>query len=113
MRQQGGSYLANLLGKTLKIQQHHIVPKAIFKKYPVLSKFLLRDGGFNLKKLPTPFHGNHPQYNKYVGNKIEQLIQNGNLNSNSLKALQKDLNGLLNKAYDSGLKLNDYFRQFN
>ncbi|MGP1994251.1 RHS repeat-associated core domain-containing protein [Zobellia laminariae] len=109
----GGSYLATLLGKTLKIQKHHIIPKAIFKKYPVLSKFLVRDGGFNLKKLPTPFHGNHPQYNEYVGRKIEQLIQSGNLNSSSLKSLQGQLNGTLNKAYDSGLKLNDYFRNFN
>lgn len=109
----GGSYLARLLGKTLKIQKHHIIPKALFKKYPALGKFLLRDGGFNLKKLPTPFHGNHPQYNKYVGRKIEQLIQRGNLNSSSLKSLQGELNRTLNKAYDSGLKLNDYFRQFN
>jgi len=71
------------------------------------------NGGVNLKKLPTPFHGNHPQYSKYVGGRIEALGRNGNINEGSLRALQKDLNSMLNKAYDSGVKLNDYFRQFN
>jgi len=108
-----GRSLAKNLGKKLTIQKHHIIPKAIFKKYPVLGRYILRDGGFNLKKLPTPFHGNHPQYNKFVNNKIEQLIQNGNLNPKTLKSLQKNLNSLLNTAYDSGMKLNEYFRQFN
>lgn len=70
-------------------------------------------GGFNLKNLPTPFHGNHPQYNQYVGKQIQGLINSGNLNSGSLGKLQKTLNSQLNKAYDSGMKLNDYFRQFN
>ncbi|PQJ76520.1 hypothetical protein BTO16_11485 [Polaribacter glomeratus] len=110
----GGSYLAKLLGKTLKIQKHHIIPKAVFKQYKkVLAPFMKLNGGFNLKKLPTPFHGNHPQYNKYVGNLINQLGVKKNINQGSLRSLQKNLNSELNKAYGSGMKLNDYFRGLN
>ncbi len=106
--------ISRALGITAKVQKHHIIPKAIYKQYKSLLKpFMKLGGGFNLKKLPTPFHGNHPQYNKYVGKQIQGLINSGNLNSGSLGKLQKTLNSQLNKAYDSGMKLNDYFRQFN
>lgn len=106
---------AKALGLTARgVQKHHIIPKAIFKRFEKqLAPFMKLNAGVNLKKLPAPFHGNHPQYNKYVGNRIQALGRNGNINEGSLRALQKDLNSVLNKAYDSGQKLNDYFRQFN
>jgi len=100
-------------GAKLLTQKHHIIPKAIYKKYKnVLKPLLARDGAFNLRNLPTPFHGNHPQYNRYVGNQIEALIQGGNLNSNSIKQLHGHLNSMIDGALNSGMKLNDYFRQF-
>lgn len=102
------------VAKLIKIQKHHIIPKAIFKKNKaLLAPFMRLNAGFNLKKLPTPFHGNHPQYNTYVGNQIQGLISRGSLSAKSLRGLQKSLNTQLNKAYDSGIKLNDYFRKLN
>ncbi len=98
----------------VRIQKHHIIPKAVYKRYAKeLAPFMKLNGGFNLKKLPTPFHGNHPQYNTYVGNRISQLGAKGKISEGSLRALQKELNSMINQAYDSGMKLNDYFRKFN
>mgnify|MGYP006278207103 CR=1 FL=1 len=102
--------------KLYKIQKHHIVPKAVFNnsKYKgVLSQFMKLNAGSNLKKLPTPFHGNHPQYNKYVARQLDDLISSGNLNAASVKSLRHRLSQEINRAYDSGLKLNDYFRKLN
>ncbi|CAL2104154.1 exported protein of unknown function [Tenacibaculum sp. 190130A14a] len=100
--------------KLVKIQKHHIIPKAIWKKHKaILAPFMEINSVWNLKKLPTPFHGNHPQYNKYVGNQIERLINEGSLSKKAIRGLQKNLNKQLNQAYDSGIKLNDYFRKLN
>ncbi len=107
-------YGSKYTGKILSwgaIQKHHIIPKAIYKKYAAkLAPYMARDVGFNLKNLPTPFHGNHYYYNKYVGGKIEKLVSSGKLSESSLRTLNKNLTKEINKAYDSGLKLNDYFR---
>jgi RHS repeat-associated protein len=100
--------------KLFKFQKHHIIPKAIFKKYkPILAALMKRDGAYNLKTLPTPFHGNHPQYNTYVGDQIKKLIKDGDVTSESIRGLQKELRFMLKDAYDSGKKINDYFRPFN
>ncbi|MCV6630442.1 MAG: hypothetical protein OIF50_11370 [Flavobacteriaceae bacterium] len=110
----GGRYLAKSLGKHLSIQKHHIIPQAVFKKYKtMLEPFMKIGGGFNLKKLPTPFHGNHPKYNEYVGKLISQLGAKNNINAKTLRELQARLNKEINKAYDSGMKLNEYFRILN
>jgi len=109
-----GKPLAKYLEKILKIQKHHIIPKGVYKNYKAaLSPFMKLNSGFNLKKLPTPFHGNHPQYNEYVGKLINQLGAKGNINAGSLRNLQKQLSKEINRAYDSGMKLNDYFRGLN
>lgn len=67
--------------------------------------------------LPVPFHGNHPQFNIYVQGQIQELKDIKNLNSNSINALQSDLKGMINSAYENYSKtsenLNDYFRKFN
>lgn len=72
------------------------------------------NGGFNLKKLPTPFHGNHPQYNKYVAKQLGNLKV---VSEGSINALQKDLNSMINAAYDNykltGENLNEFFRKLN
>ncbi len=101
-------------GYVIKIQKHHIIPKAVYKRFgKTLEAVMELNGGNNLKKLPTPFHGNHPQYNKYVGNRITELGERNLINSKNIDALQKDLNRLINKAYDSGIRLNEYFRGLN
>ncbi len=106
-----GGYLAN----AIKIQRHHIIPQAVYKKAgaAVLDAMKLNAGN-NLKKLPTPFHGNHPQYNSYVTQRLNQMQ---NVTPGSIQTLQKDFNGMINSAYDNykatGQNLNDYFRQFN
>ncbi len=105
-----------LFGLGSKFQRHHIIPKQIWKRYKKTFKKLgaLRDGGFNIKKLPTPFHGNHPQYNQFVGRKIQELAQSpGGITAQGLKDLQLQLRHKIREAHNSGQKLNDYFRQFN
>ena len=111
---QASKIAGKVIAESIETQSHHIIPRAIYKKYAAkLAPYLKLNAEFNLKNLPVPFHGNHPQYNKFVGNQIEKLIQSGNLNAATLRGLQEDLTKLINKAYDSGEKLNDYFRGFN
>ena len=103
------------LAKLIKIQKHHIIPKAVFRDASdALKKAIDLNGGFNLKKLPTPFHGNHPQYNIFVTNQLNAIE---NVTSGSIQTLQKNLSGMINQAYDNykvtGQNLNDYFRQIN
>jgi RHS repeat-associated protein len=105
------------LAKLVKIQKHHIIPKAVFRDAgEAIQNAMELNGGFNLKKLPAPFHGNHPQYSEYVGNQLN-AIRNAGVTPGSIQALQKNLNGMINDAYDNykatGQNLNDYFRQFN
>ena len=103
------------IAKAVKIQTHHIIPRAVFRDAgEAVQKAMELNGGFNLKKLPTPFHGNHPQYNTYVTNRLNKIE---NITEGSIQSLQRDLNSMLNTAYDNykatGQNLNDYFRQFN
>ena len=105
------------LAKLVKIQKHHIIPQAVFRDAgEAIQNAMELNGGFNLKKLPTPFHGNHPQYNTFVRNQLN-AINKVNVTPGSIQTLQKDLNGMINNAYDNykatGQNLNDYFRQFN
>ncbi|MCO6164495.1 RHS repeat-associated core domain-containing protein, partial [Flavobacterium sp. NRK F7] len=109
---------ANLAKQLTKIQKHHVIPKAVYKKLAdKLGEYMKLNGGFNLKKLPTPFHGNHPQYNDYVMGRIEDLIRNNKINETSIKSLQKELSTMINSAYDNykktGQNLNDYFKIIN
>lgn len=96
------------------IQKHHIIPKAVYKKIPELKNIMKLEGGHNLKKIPTPFHGNHPKYNDFVTSRIMDLERAGNLNSDAIQALQRELSEGINKAYDvwreGGGNLNDYFK---
>lgn len=103
------------LGKLVKIQRHHIIPKAVYRDASeAVKKAMNLDAGNNLKKLPTPFHGNHPQYSSYVTDQLNALDK---VTPGSIQTLQKNLNSMINNAYDNykatGQNLNDYFRQFN
>jgi hypothetical protein len=74
------------------------------------------NGGLNLKKLPSGFHGNHPQYSTFVTNQL-QAIEAGGISPGSIETLQKGLNSMINSAYDNykvtGQNLNEYFRALN
>lgn len=95
-------------------QSHHIIPKAVYREMAGdLAGLMKRDGIKNLIDIPVPFHGNHPQYNKFVKNELENLKRNGLLSSGSIEALQGNLRNMIEDALKSGDKLNDYFRQFN
>jgi len=99
------------LPKLFRWNSHHIIPKAVFKKFKkALAPFMELNGRYNLKNLPTPFHGNHPQYNRVVGEKITQLGLDGNINAESLLELQLELRILLRDAYNSKKTINEYFR---
>ena len=108
-----GGYAAN----AIKIQRHHIIPKAVYRDAGDAVKSVMNlNAGNNLKKLPTPFHGNHPQYNIFVRNQLNAIRKDG-VTPGSIQTLQKNLNGMINNAYDNykatGQNLNDYFRQYN
>jgi A nuclease family of the HNH/ENDO VII superfamily with conserved AHH len=95
-----------------KGQIHHIIPQAIHKKF----KDAFDDAAFkihneNLVDLPTPFHTSHRQYNDYVENRLNQIIETtGGLSLSDIKTLQTELMGLINEAHASGRSLNNYFR---
>lgn len=101
--------------KFAKLQKHHIIPRAVFRDADVAIKNAMNlNAGNNLKKLPSGFHGNHPQYNSYVASQLNAL---DNVTPGSIQNLQKSLNSMINDAYDNykitGENLNDYFRKIN
>ena len=98
--------------------EHHLIPVAVFKQLKDDLKALMKLGSKkNFMSLTTPFHGNHPQFSKYVKNQILELKNAGSLTKASIESLQTNLRAMINKAaseYDkTGKNLNEYFRQFN
>ncbi len=98
--------------------EHHLIPVAIFKQLKDDLKALMKLGSKkNLMSLTTPFHGNHPQFSKYVKKQIMDLKEAGSLTKQSIESLQTNLRAMINKAaseYEqTGKNLNEYFRQFN
>ena len=65
----------------------------------------------NLIEVDQGFHANHPSYSAYVEKKIKELIDADELNLSNIKDLQDTLKDLINKAKESGKKLNDYFAE--
>jgi hypothetical protein len=76
-------------GGTL-FQKHHIIPNAAYSGFKTELKAMgwVQNNSLNLKKLPVPFHGNHPAYNKFIINEMRVLEKSGNLNLNSMQNLQ-------------------------
>lgn len=106
------------LAKLSKIHNHHIIPKAVYRKADDAIKNVMKlNAENNIKKLSAGFHGNHPQYSNYVNGRLNNMRINNNINSGSIQSLQMELNSMIDKAYDNykttGQNLNDYFRQFN
>lgn len=96
---------------TTTFQKHHIIPNQVYKAFKSDLKAIgwKQNDMWNLKRLPVPFHGNHPAYNGYIMDQMKLLKQSGNLNLNSMKKLQKDMRLIIGDAYRSGGKLNEYF----
>lgn len=100
----------------LKLQSHHIIPRAVYTQFGSDIAHLMELGGKNLMNLPVPFHsGSHPAYSNFVISKIDDLKNAGNLTEGSLKALQGDLKSMLNNALDNfhdgttATNINQYF----
>ena len=106
--------IANTLG-LLKTHKHHLIPKAVYKKFPELKNILNRDGAENLIDIPEVFHGTHPQYSKWIENQIKKL--NKNISKDNIDKIKEELQNHINKAYNDFLEngdyLNDYFREIN
>lgn len=99
------------LGKATKFQNHHVIPN---QAYRLFRKELGQIGWhqnhvLNLKKLPVPFHGNHPAYNTYIIKEMNLLKRAGELNLSTMQNLQFEARQLINQAYKSGGTLNSYF----
>jgi RHS repeat-associated protein len=99
-------------GVTTVFQKHHIIPNQVYKTFKTDLKAMgwKQNDMFNLKKLPTPFHGNHPAYNNFIMNEMNMLKQSGNLNLNSMQNLQHNMRLMIGDAYRSGGTLNQYFK---
>ncbi|WKK59672.1 RHS repeat-associated core domain-containing protein [Sphingobacterium sp. BN32] len=97
---------------TTVFQKHHIIPNQVYKTFQTDLKAIgwKQNDMFNLKKLPTPFHGNHPSYNNFIMNEMNMLKQSGNLNLNSMQNLQHKMRLMIGDAYRSGGTLNQYFK---
>jgi hypothetical protein len=97
---------------TTVFQKHHIIPNQVFKSFKTELNAMgwKQNNMWNLKKLPTPFHGNHPAYNSYIMNEMNLLKQSGNLNLNSMQNLQHNMRLMIGDAYRSGGTLNQYFK---
>ncbi len=59
----------------LKTHKHHLIPKAIYNNryYDKLKNAIKRDSKKNLIEIPEGFHGNHPQYSKWIENQINTI----------------------------------------
>ena len=101
---------------------HHIIPNEIYKEFRSDFKKIRKDGYIqnrstkakdktNLRDLDRPFHGNHPQYNNYVRERLEELKKNRNFNITEIKKLQDELRKHIDDALNSDMNLNDYFKE--
>lgn len=108
----GGKVTGAVSASTTVFQKHHIIPNQVYKAFKTDLKAIgwKQNDMFNLKKLPVPFHGNHPAYNFYIMNEMNLLKQSGNLNLNSMQNLQLQMRLMIGDAYRSGGSLNQYFK---
>lgn len=100
----------------LKTHKHNLIPKAIYNKYaPKLKNVIKRDSNKNLIEIPEGFHGNQPQYSKWIENQINNI--KGEITEEDIERIMKEAQEHIYKAYDKfkkdGYNLNDYFREIN
>ena len=100
----------------LKTHKHHLIPKAIYNKYAnKLKNVLKRDSNKNLIEIPKGFHGNQPQYSKWIENQINTI--EGEITAEDIERIMNEAQEHIYKAYDKfikdGYNLNDYFKKIN
>lgn len=106
------------IATAIKIQRHHVIPKAVYKEFKSdLKGILKRDGVQNLLDLPVPYHlGGHKSYNNFVTNALNQIKREGGISPGSIDALQGQLRAMINDGLENfhktGDNLNTYFKQF-
>ena len=101
---------------------HHLIPNAVFRNNRELFKSIegyiqnvskKAQDKTNLLDLDKPFHGNHPKYNDFVEEEINNLNKGG-LTLEKIKTLQDNLRNHIKNALDNfkrtGMNLNDYFK---
>ncbi len=96
---------------------HHLIPNAVYRKLiHLFENKYFQNSIFNLKKLPTGFHWNHPAYNRYVTAQIDILSKGGTkvIELKDLVILQQKLRGHILEAFKKwrtgGGNLNTYFK---
>ncbi len=103
------------LGSAIKLQKHHIIPKAVFNTFDGLPTSLKRDSRDNLKLVPAGFHGNHPSYSKWVELRLTELQKKGALTYDKFIAFKKEVTSHINNALKewetSGQNMNKYFEK--
>lgn len=95
-------------------QSHHIIPNQIYEKYKTQFDDIgwNQNHSLNLKKLPVPFHGNHPAYNRFVTNKVVNLIEKNQFNMSNMQKIQFDMRQQINKIYKETQfqRMNHYYK---
>jgi hypothetical protein len=115
--------LADNVGVLSGEQAHHLIPVELLQKQGMLRVLVNAGWDFNQATNGIPlaegFHGNHPQYNRYVGTQIDAWVtQHGTAKPNDFHAwvdatLLPHLRGKIAQAkahnQQTGQSLNDYF----
>ena len=118
--------LKNILKTLDDVEAHHIIP--LGKSNNPVVQLAAKDGfhpnlvenGLGLKKYTKltgeGIHGNHPAYDKFIDFKLNEFREAGNLtpirvNEFVQKQLIPELKVQISNAQNSGLNLNEYFKQ--
>lgn len=98
---------------------HHIIPQQIYREFKDHFKSIpgyvqnvtkkAKDMS-NLIDIGPVIHGNHPQYNRYVRQRVSELINKNNLNLEQVRQLQRDLTSCIEDAIAKIKRLNNYFK---
>ena len=111
-----GLYKKRNVVKTPKISksnEHHLFTKQLYERYKdVLPKKYERDHSENMITLPTPFHGNHPAYTKYVESNFNDMQKSGNVSMDGMRSLQNNLRKDIEVIKKDGnyTNMNDYYK---
>lgn len=109
-----GEKCKNLKNSIYTFQKHHVIPNKVYKEFAEEFRDIgfKQDVGMNLKRLPTPFHGNHPAYNRRVRQGILDLKGKRQLTPEGIQDLQHQLRQEINDIYLNGQweRLNPFYK---
>jgi hypothetical protein len=89
-------------------QTHHIIPRQLFEELNLGQYGFNLDHVKNLIDLPTPFHGNHPSYTRYVRKEIGKLQE---VTLEGLIDIQTEMTKQIQRIHSSGAsKLNKFYK---